>query len=194
LQMSNEKLFSALKNSPWLQEAQRQIEDERNHRRLEYLRQINESNQRFKRTDAALVEKADPLEKKLIALRAEVRSLEAKFAPLAVSRLSAMNSNSEEVRLLRVKLRDEAEEAKRLLRIIEDTREEVGNNMGGRRAAILHDEATPNTARIGSVLKILLEAYREVERIAVEEPDLTNALDQVCRELAAGGIHLLSRV
>jgi hypothetical protein len=192
--MSNEKLFSALKNSPWLQEAQRQIEDERNHRRLEYLRQINESNQRFKRTDAALVEKADPLEKKLIALRAEVRSLEAKFAPLAVSRLSAMNSNSEEVRLLRVKLRDEAEEAKRLLRIIEDTREEVGNNMGGRRAAILHDEATPNTARIGSVLKILLEAYREVERIAVEEPDLTNALDQVCRELAAGGIHLLSRV
>lgn len=190
---TNEKLISALKNSPWLQQAQRELDEERKERRQECLRQIAEANDRFRRADAALVVKADPLEKKLVALRAEVAALEAKFAPLAVERLSAMGINTEEVRLLRVKLRDEADEARQLLRIIENTREEVGSNFGGRRAAILHEEAAP-ISRIGAVLKILLEAYREVERIAVEEPDLTSALDQVCRELAAKGIHLLGHI
>jgi predicted RNase H-like nuclease (RuvC/YqgF family) len=191
--LTNERLISALKKSPWLQQAQRELEEERNERRQQYLRRIEESTEQFKRTDAALVAKADPLERKLIALRAEVAALEAKFEPLARDRVSAMLINTEEVRLLRVKLRDEADEAKEMLRDIVITRDEVGTNIGGRRGAILHDDAAP-TSRITSVLAILLKAYREVERIAVEESDLVGGLDDVRRELAAEGIHLVSRI
>ena len=189
LEISNERLLKALRTSPWLQEAQRNLEAEHLRQRHDDLRKVEESNAKFIRVDKALAAKAGPMGKRIQELRAELTSLEAQFEQLARERASAMHVNSEEVRLIRMKLREEADECAKLLHAIDATRSEISHNIGGRRETVLHGDTSD--ARMAHAMVVLLKAYQQVERIAVEEADVTTALDQIRRQLAAERISLV---
>src|SRR5262249_12110166 len=124
---------------------------------------------------------------KLKALREQVAELERQLEPLASERISAMAQNEREATALRKRLRADATECQALQHAIEHTRQEIATNVHGRRAALMDGAAY---SRIPIVLALLLDAYRDCERIAIEEPDVAAGLERVRKQLAAAGIRL----
>lgn len=192
LAKTHESTLVALERSPVIQAARRVMDDERRARREGMLQRIKDSTKELTRIDADLVAKAAPLEKKLAALRAEIASVEAGLIPLAQSRLAAMSASDGEIARLRKELISDARtETEEMKRSIEITRAEISSNSGGQRLRLLNATVAVSNQKIVRALAILLDAYREVERISAEEVDVRTALETVRSGLSRSGIRLV---
>jgi hypothetical protein len=193
-------MFSAMKidskllrNLPALLEQHRIAEEERRSRRLELLRQVRAALDSFESTERMILAEATPIEERLTKLRAEVESLEKKLAPLADARLSAEFSCKSTLRSLRSELkRDAADEVSAFQRSLEVLRTEIQINWANDTFTALKNfrRDQPMQARIGTAMRVTLDAFNRAKQIGIEESDVTAALQLLREDLAAEGIYV----
>lgn len=187
----NEHTLRALQRSPAVSAALKLVEEEQKQHRRDALEQIQKSRQAHKRTEADIVARAAPLEKKLAALRAEIATVEAGLLPLADARASAMFVCDQELTRLRGELRAGVHaEVSEFQRAVELTRAEISGDLAGRRLEHLNANGPVSQEQIAAALSALLVAYREADRIAVEEIDVVCALATLRSDLQRASIWL----
>lgn len=184
---------SLLKRLPGLLEAQRLENEERLSRRVGLIASIADVRRNFDKTEADLIARAAPIEKRLKALRDEVADLEKQLAPLADARLSAMFSSKESIRRLEAELRADAEEEiHELQNSIDRAREKISTNWQASLDSVLSgfQRGLPTHERQTMGMSRTLAAFNQANRIAVEAPDVGAALDQLRQSLLEEGIDL----
>lgn len=189
---ARERLLSAIEKLPVVQVAKEKAEAERCDRRRDLHQALELSSRTFELADAALIEKANPLERRLKKVRAELAELEADLEPLARSRIVAMSAFDTEVAQVRSELRSDATECADLLRSLEETNNGISGRIPGQHSFILGGGiAAPSHARIVEALSTVRDVYDDVKRVAVEAVDVTAALEPIRRRLLAAGIRLI---
>lgn len=190
MEKSHARLLSALERHPALLAVKEKEDAERSERRRGWLHAIDAADRNFKRTDADLVVKASPIEKKLAAHRAQIAELEEQLEPLARARITTMSAFDEEVADLRAKLKADAEECADLLRCLDETHNGIAGRVPGLREFIMESMA-PSHSRIVEALATVRDAHSDVRRAATEEVDVVRALDQIKQRLSAVQIKLV---
>jgi chromosome segregation ATPase len=188
LDRARERLLSAIEKLPEMQAARLQLDSERHERRRGLLERMEAAKRSFDRVDADLVTKATPVEKKLASLRAQIGELESQLAPLARLRLTAMVAYEDLLRSARTELRADAIECEDLMRLLQQSQNEVAHSCQ-KRSSILNTESASHP-RIAAATQELMAAYELTKQIAVTEVDIPKALAIVRRQLADAGIRL----
>ncbi|HTE40356.1 MAG TPA: hypothetical protein VK629_05995 [Steroidobacteraceae bacterium] len=171
-------------------ESQRVAEKERAERRAFLVTEVQRVRKEGERLEVELVAKAAPLEKQITQLRVQLTAAEEELAPLATARAISFSSSAESVRLLQKELRADAdEEVRGFQRVVERARDEINSN-GSLQAKILaaFRVKAPKHERLTEAMALTLAAYRAADKVALEEQDVSSALDRLSEGLAAEGI------
>ena len=182
-----------LRRLPAILEASRVAVEESTARRRELIRAVQSAQHRFASEDAALVAEAEPLEQKLAALQAEVERLQKDVAPQQAARRSLESSLYLSLYDLHAQLRAVAQpDLIAFQNDLDVVRNEISNNVSGRRAHILRDfkPELPMQQRILEAMRLTLDACREAQRGAVEVEDFNATLDRLRQQIRAAGIEL----
>jgi hypothetical protein len=177
---------------PGYREAVRAVQEEEHGRRAVLIEKVGEQREALARSDARLSTAAAALTGKAEALRAQLIDIESQIEANAAARRTASHAAESAIKDLQTQLRDEVAESVRNLKLsIEMTRQVIHQNLDDCRSRVLSGDANTN-GRIVAALALLLEASREVDRIAVEAADADTALDVLVTRLRDAGITLIA--